>query len=176
MVQCLALMRKGEQTMPASNDVIKKIAIINSPDYGRGFSGIEIESDYDRTNPLAVATEDVTESMVVGVLLIVVILFMFPLFNMSGADCELFRSIVETCAFRLAAARVSTMTLTRVLCMPFLERFRPAHQNPLVRLVKDRYIFQLAISPTQNSSNLTAPSHPKNCQENKGTPQCRCYW
>lgn len=77
MVQCIVLMRKGEQTMPALRDVKKRVEEVNSPDYGRRLPGVEIEHYYDRTDLLNVTTETVTENMLVGVLLIVVVLFMF---------------------------------------------------------------------------------------------------
>ncbi|HEV3440181.1 MAG TPA: efflux RND transporter permease subunit, partial [Gemmata sp.] len=77
MVQCIVLMRKGEHTMPALKDVKKKVEEINDPGYGRRLPGVEIESYYDRTDLLDVTTETVTENMLVGVLLVVVILFMF---------------------------------------------------------------------------------------------------
>ena len=77
MVQCIVLMRKGEQTMPALRDVKKRVEEVNSPDYGRRLPGVEIEPYYDRSELLAVTTETVTENMLVGVLLVVVVLFMF---------------------------------------------------------------------------------------------------
>lgn len=77
MVQCIVLMRKGEQTMPALKDVHKRVEEVNSPDYGRRLPGVFIEPYYDRTQLLDVTTETVTENMLVGVLLVVVILFMF---------------------------------------------------------------------------------------------------
>jgi len=77
MVQCIVLMRKGEQTMPALKDVKKRVEEVNSPEYGRRLPGVFIEPYYDRTTLLEVTTETVTENMLVGVLLVVVILFMF---------------------------------------------------------------------------------------------------
>jgi heavy metal efflux system protein len=76
-VECIVLLRKNEDTMPALKDVKKRVAEINSPDYGRRLPGVEIEPYYDRTNLLNITTETVTENLLTGVLLVVVILFMF---------------------------------------------------------------------------------------------------
>ncbi|QVL32372.1 efflux RND transporter permease subunit [Telmatocola sphagniphila] len=77
MVQCIVLMRKGEQTLPALKDVKKKVEEINDPESGRRLPGVFIEPYYDRTDLLSVTTETVSENMIMGVLLVVVILFMF---------------------------------------------------------------------------------------------------
>jgi cobalt-zinc-cadmium resistance protein CzcA len=76
-VQCIVLMRKGEDTLPALKDVKKKVEEINDPASGRRLPGVQIEPYYDRTDLLHVTTETVTENLVTGVLLVVVILFMF---------------------------------------------------------------------------------------------------
>jgi cobalt-zinc-cadmium resistance protein CzcA len=76
-VQCIVLMRKNEDTVPALKDVKKKVAELNDPSYGRLLPGVELETYYDRTDLLHVTTETVTENLLVGVLLVVVILLMF---------------------------------------------------------------------------------------------------
>ena len=76
-VQCIVLMRKNEDTLPALKDVKKKVKELNDPASGRMLPGVEIEPYYDRTELLHVTTETVTENLLVGVVLVVVILFMF---------------------------------------------------------------------------------------------------
>jgi cobalt-zinc-cadmium resistance protein CzcA len=76
-VQCIVLMRKNEDTLPALKDVKAKVKELNDPASGRMLPGVEIEPYYDRTELLNVTTETVTENLLVGILLVVVILFMF---------------------------------------------------------------------------------------------------
>jgi cobalt-zinc-cadmium resistance protein CzcA len=76
-VQCIVLMRKNEETLPALKDVKKKVEELNDPASGRRLPGVEIEPYYDREDLIHLTTETVTENLLVGVLLVVVILFMF---------------------------------------------------------------------------------------------------
>jgi len=76
-VQCIVLLRKNEDTLPALRDVKKKVEEVNDPASGRMLPGVEIRPYYDRTDLLDITTETVTENLVVGVLLVIVILFMF---------------------------------------------------------------------------------------------------
>jgi cobalt-zinc-cadmium resistance protein CzcA len=77
MVQCIVLLRKGEDTLPALTDVKKKVEELNDPANGRMLPGVAIEPYYDRSELLHLTTETVTENLGMGVLLVVVILFMF---------------------------------------------------------------------------------------------------
>ncbi len=77
MVQCIVLMRKGEQTMPVLKRVKEKVEEINDPASGRRLPSVQIEPYYNREDLLNVTTETVTENMITGVLLVVIILFMF---------------------------------------------------------------------------------------------------
>jgi cobalt-zinc-cadmium resistance protein CzcA len=76
-VQCIVLLRKNEDTLPALKDVKKKVEELNNPATGRMLPGVEIEPYYDREELIRVTTETVRENLLVGVLLVVVILFMF---------------------------------------------------------------------------------------------------
>ncbi len=76
-VQCIVLMRKNEETLPALKDVKKKVEELNDPASGRMLPGVEIEPYYDREELLHVTTETVTENLVMGIALVVAILFMF---------------------------------------------------------------------------------------------------
>jgi heavy metal efflux system protein len=76
-VQCIVLLRKGDETMPALRDVKAKVEQINAPTSGRLLPGTEIETYYDRTDLLNITTDTVTENLCLGVLLVVTILFMF---------------------------------------------------------------------------------------------------
>jgi cobalt-zinc-cadmium resistance protein CzcA len=76
-VQCIVLLRKNEDTLPALKDVKKKVEELNDPASGRMLPGAAIEPYYDRTDLLNITTETVTENLVMGVVLVIVILFMF---------------------------------------------------------------------------------------------------
>ena len=76
-VTCIVLLRKGEETLPALKDIKAKVKQMNDPDTGRMLPGTEIETFYDRKDLLDITTETVTENLVTGVVLVVVILFMF---------------------------------------------------------------------------------------------------
>jgi cobalt-zinc-cadmium resistance protein CzcA len=76
-VQCIVLMRKNEDTLPALKDVEEKVKELNNPASGRRLPGVEIEPYYNRTELIHVTTETVTENLLIGVVLVVVILMMF---------------------------------------------------------------------------------------------------
>jgi cobalt-zinc-cadmium resistance protein CzcA len=76
-VQCIVLLRKGEDTLPALKDVKAKVKELNDPASGRMLPGVQIEPYYDRTELVHVTTETVVENLSVGILLVVAILFMF---------------------------------------------------------------------------------------------------
>jgi cobalt-zinc-cadmium resistance protein CzcA len=76
-VQCIVLLRKNEDTLPALKDVKKKVEELNDLASGRRLPGVEIEPYYDRTDLIHVTTETVTENLVIGVGLVTMILFMF---------------------------------------------------------------------------------------------------
>ncbi len=77
VVECIVLMRKNEETLPTLKGVKAKVEEVNDPSYGRMLPGVKIEKYYDRTELVHVTTETVTENLVVGVVLVIVILFMF---------------------------------------------------------------------------------------------------
>jgi cobalt-zinc-cadmium resistance protein CzcA len=76
-VQCIVLLRKGEETMAALQDVKAKIQEINDPETDRLLPGVKLEPYYDRTQLLHLTTETVTENLCMGIALVVGILFMF---------------------------------------------------------------------------------------------------
>ncbi|HEV3343804.1 MAG TPA: efflux RND transporter permease subunit, partial [Pirellulales bacterium] len=76
-VQCIVLMRKGEDTTPCLKDVNAKFKEINNPSFGRLLPGTQLETYYDRTDLFNITTETVTENLCLGVALVVAILFMF---------------------------------------------------------------------------------------------------
>ena len=76
-VECIVLLRKGEDSLPALKDVEKKVAELNDPSSGKLLPGVVIEPYYDRTDLIDVTTETVRENLLVGILLVIVILFMF---------------------------------------------------------------------------------------------------
>ena len=65
-VQCIVLLRKNEDTLPALKDVKAKVEELNDPASGRMLPGVEIEPYYDRTDLIHVTTETVTENLLVG--------------------------------------------------------------------------------------------------------------
>jgi cobalt-zinc-cadmium resistance protein CzcA len=76
-VQCIVLLRKNEDTIPALKDVKAKVKELNDPASGRMLPGVEIEPYYDRTDLLHVTTETVTENLLTGIGLVTVILLLF---------------------------------------------------------------------------------------------------
>src|SRR6516165_5357943 len=76
-VQCIVLLRKGEDTPPALKDVRAKVEELNDPESGRMLPGVKIEPYYDRGELMKITTETVEENLLTGILLVTVILFMF---------------------------------------------------------------------------------------------------
>jgi cobalt-zinc-cadmium resistance protein CzcA len=76
-VQCIVLMWKDADTMPALKDIKAKVVEINDPTSGRLLPGTRIVPYYDRTELLHLTTETVSENLCLGVALVVAILFMF---------------------------------------------------------------------------------------------------
>jgi len=76
-VECIVLMRKGQDTLPTLKGVKQKFEEVNDPAAGRLLPGVFLDPYYDRTDLLNVTTETVTENLIAGVALVVVVLFMF---------------------------------------------------------------------------------------------------
>jgi heavy metal efflux system protein len=76
-VQCIVLLRKGEDSLPALKDVQKKVAELNDPATGIILPGVKIEPYYDRTDLIGLTTETVRENLVLGMTLVAMILLMF---------------------------------------------------------------------------------------------------
>ena len=83
-IECIVLMRKNEDTLPALAAVRKKVQEINDPNAGRLLPGVLIEPYYDRTELINVTTETVQENLILGMVLVTMILLMF-LSNVRGA-------------------------------------------------------------------------------------------
>src|SRR5262249_1453621 len=76
-VQCIVLLRKNEDSLPALKDVQTKVKELNDPQSGRMLPGVRIEPYYDRTELIGITTEPVRDHLFVGIALVTVILFMF---------------------------------------------------------------------------------------------------
>jgi heavy metal efflux system protein len=76
-VQCIVLLRCGDQTIPAVNAVKEKVAELNDPEHGRMLPGVQIEPYYDRNDLVHVTTETVEENLVLGMVLVTAVLLMF---------------------------------------------------------------------------------------------------
>jgi cobalt-zinc-cadmium resistance protein CzcA len=76
-VQCIVLLRKNEDTLPALKDVETKVKELNDPASGRILPGVQIEPYYDRSELLHLTTETVTENLMMGMALVTIILLMF---------------------------------------------------------------------------------------------------
>ncbi len=76
-MQCVVLLRKDEDTLPALKDVEAKVAYLNDSDSGRLLPGCQIQPYYDRSELLHLTTETVSENLFMGVALVVGVLFMF---------------------------------------------------------------------------------------------------
>ncbi len=76
-VQCIVLLRKGEDSLPVLKAIEKKVEELNHPGSGRMLPGVQIEPYYDRTELIHVTTETVQENLLMGMVLVSVILLMF---------------------------------------------------------------------------------------------------
>src|SRR5262249_21973200 len=74
-IQCVVLMRKGEQSLPALEGVKAKVQELNEP--GRLLPGVALEPYYDREELEHLTTHTVTHNLVLGMVLVTVILLMF---------------------------------------------------------------------------------------------------
>ncbi len=74
-VQCIILLRKGEDSLPVLKAVEAKVAELNSS--SRMLPGVKIEPYYDRTDLINVTTETVQENLIVGMVLVSLVLLMF---------------------------------------------------------------------------------------------------
>ncbi len=75
-VQGIVLLRKGEASRPALEDMEAKVRELNEAGNVM-LPGVKIEPYYDRTNLIDVTTETVHENLVVGMVLVSLILLMF---------------------------------------------------------------------------------------------------
>ena len=76
-VECIVLMRKNEETIPALKEVTERVKELNNPDNGRLPPGVQIETYYDRADLIAVTTETVQENLLMGMALVSIVLLMF---------------------------------------------------------------------------------------------------
>jgi cobalt-zinc-cadmium resistance protein CzcA len=74
-VQCVVLMRKGEESLPSLEGVKAKVNELNQP--GRLLPGVWLEPYYDREELVHLTTHTVTHNLVVGIVLVTMILLMF---------------------------------------------------------------------------------------------------
>jgi heavy metal efflux system protein len=76
-VQCIVLLRKGADSLPALKAVEKKVEELNTSESSPMLPGVQIEPYYDRTDLIKVTTETVQENLLMGMALVTVILLMF---------------------------------------------------------------------------------------------------
>ena len=76
VVQCICLLRKGDQSLPVLAEVEALVKQLNeSP--GRLLPGVKILPYYDRTDLIHVTTDTVRENLLAGMGLVTLVLFMF---------------------------------------------------------------------------------------------------
>ena len=75
-VEAIVLLRKGEESLPALQDVEALVEELNR-EPGRMLPGVKIDVLYDRTSLIGVTTETVQENLLVGMALVTVVLLMF---------------------------------------------------------------------------------------------------
>jgi cobalt-zinc-cadmium resistance protein CzcA len=75
-IQGLVLLRKDAPSLPALEDVRKKVKEYNDTP-GRMLPGVTIDTFYDRTDLINVTTHTVRHNLILGMVLVAVILFMF---------------------------------------------------------------------------------------------------
>jgi cobalt-zinc-cadmium resistance protein CzcA len=88
VIQGIALLRKGEDTLPALRDLNALIDELNSTP-GRLLPGVKILPYADRTQLIHVTTDTVQENLLVGMGLVIVVLLMF----LSNIRCALIVAI-----------------------------------------------------------------------------------
>jgi heavy metal efflux system protein len=88
VVQGIVLLRKGEDSLPALQDVNQAIDKLNR-EPGRLLPGVKISPYYDRTELIHTTTETVQENLLVGMALVSVVLLMF----LSNVRCALIVAI-----------------------------------------------------------------------------------
>ncbi len=76
-VECIVLLHKGDDSLPALHDVEEKVKELNDPKTGKMLPGVFIEPYYDRTDLINVTTDTVRENLFLGMMLVSVILLMF---------------------------------------------------------------------------------------------------
>jgi Cu/Ag efflux pump CusA len=76
-VECVILMRKNEDTLPALKDVKERFAALNDASNARLPPGIQMEKYYDRADLIGVTTETVQENLILGMVLVAIVLLMF---------------------------------------------------------------------------------------------------
>ena len=76
-VQCIVLLRKNEDSLPALKDVEDKVRELNDAKSGRMLPGVKIDTYYDRTELINITTETVRENLIMGIVLVTLILLMF---------------------------------------------------------------------------------------------------
>jgi heavy metal efflux system protein len=86
-------------------------------------------------------TAEVERSLVFSRLIIVCALL--PLFTMTGPEGQIFGPMADAYAFALIGALLFAMTLSPVLCRILLRNAKRAHDNFLVRGLKQFYLVQL---------------------------------
>jgi cobalt-zinc-cadmium resistance protein CzcA len=74
-VQCVVLMRKGEQSLPSLEGVKAKVEELNQP--GRLLPGVVLEPYYDREELVHLTTHTVVHNLLLGIGLVTLILLMF---------------------------------------------------------------------------------------------------
>jgi heavy metal efflux system protein len=77
VVECIVLLRKNEETLPALKDVEAKVTELNDPKTGRMLPGVKIETYYNRRDLLGITTETVRENLLLGMGLVTAVLLMF---------------------------------------------------------------------------------------------------
>ena len=76
-VGCIVLLRKGEATLPALDDIEAKVKELNDPTTGRMLPGVRIEPYYDRKELTGITTHTVVENLLIGMSLVTIILLSF---------------------------------------------------------------------------------------------------
>jgi heavy metal efflux system protein len=75
IVQCIVLMRKGQESLPSLEAVKAKVEELNSS--GRLLPGVKLDAYYDRTELIHMTTHTVTHNLIEGMVLVTIILLMF---------------------------------------------------------------------------------------------------
>src|SRR5262249_48229112 len=117
IVQGIVLLRKGQDSLPALQDVQAAVAELNQS--GELLPGVKIEPYYDRTALIDVTTDTVTDNLLLVMLLVTIIRLMFLTNVRSALIVATILPLALLFAFSMLFLRVKTANLLSIGAVGF---------------------------------------------------------